>query len=145
MLYPAAEKRPPATASQYRGAEPCIESTALMQLSFTTPLWLYPTPVDFRKQIDGLVLLVADQLSLNPTSGELFIFRNRQANKIKLLWYDRNGFWLCYKRLEKGRLKIPKHVGEALELSRDQLSWLLSGLDFTQQATLPEIKASNFF
>jgi transposase len=116
-----------------------------MQLSYKTPIWLYPEPVDFRKQIDGLVILIADQLSLDPTSGELFIFRNRTAKKIKLLWYDCNGFWLCYKRLERGRLKIPRHPSGVLELTRDQMSWLLSGLDFTKQPILPDQKALYFY
>lgn len=116
-----------------------------MQLSYQTPLWFYPVPVDFRKQIDGLVLLIADQLQLSPTSGELFIFRNRQNTKIKLLWYERNGFWLCYKRLEKGRLQFPRVGDTAMELTRDQLSWLLSGLDFTRQAVLPAVQATEFF
>lgn len=116
-----------------------------MLFSFKTPIWLYPTPVDFRKQIDGLVMLIASELNPSPTSGELFLFRNRQANKIKLLWFDQNGFWLCYKRLEKGRLTFPhKQVG-ALELTRDQLSWLLSGLDCMKQSHLPKTNAKKFF
>mgnify|MGYP003997353093 CR=1 FL=1 len=116
-----------------------------MQLSFKTPLWLYPKPIDFRKQIDGIMMLIADQLNLNPMSGELFIFRNRKADKVKLLWYDGNGYWLCYKRLEKGKLKFPAHDVETLELTRDQLSWLLSGLDFMQEKQLSEVTASQFF
>jgi transposase len=116
-----------------------------MQLSFITPIWLYPTPVDFRKQIDGLVMLVAEHLARQPTSGELFIFRNRHANKIKFLWYEQNGFWLCYKRLGKGRLLFPSQDASVFELTRDQLSWLLSGLDFTKQDMLPPVSASQFF
>jgi transposase len=116
-----------------------------MQLSYHTPIWLYPEPVDFRRQIDGLVLLIADQLSLNPTSGELFIFRNRQRNKIKLLWYERNGFWLCYKRFEQGRLIFPSSDALVMELTHDQLSWLLSGLDFKKQPLLPSCNPENFF
>ena len=116
-----------------------------MLATFSTPIWLYPQPVDFRKQIDGLVILIADQLSLNPTSGQLFLFRNSSANKIKLLWWDRNGFWLCYKRLEQGRLVFPSTTDQAMELTRDQLSWLLSGLNILKQPLLPEVKASNFF
>jgi len=116
-----------------------------MQLSFKTPIWLYPSPVDFRKQIDGLVILIADELSSDPTSGELFIFRNRSSDKVKLLWYDDNGFWLCYKRLEAGRLKFPSQTEGVFELERDQLSWLLSGLDVTKQPLLPKTKATKFF
>ena len=116
-----------------------------MFLTFNASIWLYPNPIDFRKQIDGLVLLVADQLQLNPTSGQLFLFRNRHANKIKILWWDRNGFWLCYKRLEKGKLKFPAIEDQALELTRDQLSWLLSGLDCMKQVLLPEVFSTHFF
>ncbi len=116
-----------------------------MQLSYHTPLWLYPTPVDFRRQIDGLVLLIASELGLSPTSGELFIFRNRTSNKLKLLWYDGNGFWLCYKRLEKGKLIFPKHNDRVMEITRDQLDWLLSGLDFSLQKQLPRIEATRFY
>ena len=116
-----------------------------MNISYKTPIWLYPKPVDFRKQIDGLVILIADALSLKPTSGELFIFRNRTAKKIKLLWYDQNGFWLCYKRLEKGKLLFPLHTDTVMEITQDQLAWLLSGLDFTQQSSLPNVNAEFFY
>lgn len=116
-----------------------------MLFSFTAAIWLYPTPIDFRKQIDGLVLLVADYLQLNPTSGQLFLFRNRSANKIKMLWWEHNGFWLFYKRLEKGRLTYPPHTAEKMELTRDQFIWLLSGLDFTKQTSLPAVKATHFY
>lgn len=110
-----------------------------------TRIWLYPKPIDFRKQMDGLIMLVADQLKLTPTSGEIFLFRNRHSNKIKILYWERNGFWLCYKRLEQGKLLFPSINDEALYLTSDQLSWLLSGLDFTKYRLLPEVKATNFF
>jgi transposase len=116
-----------------------------MLLSFNAPIWLYPQPIDFRKQMDGLVILVADHLQLNPASGQLFLFRNRTANKIKLLWWDRNGFWLFYKRLEKGCFQFPSLSEQAIELTRDQLGWLLSGLDCMKHALLPEVRATNFF
>jgi transposase len=108
-------------------------------------IWLHPEPIDFRKQIDGLVLLVADHLQLNPTSGQLFLFRDRSAKKIKILWWDRNGFWLLYKRLEKGKLKFPSHKAPTMELTSDQLGWLLSGLDCTTHRLLPEVTATNFY
>jgi transposase len=116
-----------------------------MLASFITPIWLYPEPIDFRKQTDGLVLLVSDQLQLNPASGQLFLFRNRTANKVKILWWERNGFWLCYKRLEKGRFIFPRSDELVLELTRDQFSWLLSGLDYIKQQHLPEVRPTNFY
>jgi len=116
-----------------------------MLLPFNTGIWLYPNPIDFRKQLDGLVMLVADHLNLNPTSGQLFLFRNRHANKIKILYWERNGFWLCYKRLERGRLKFPGITDKAMQLTTDQFGWLLSGLDFVKHELLPEVKATNFY
>lgn len=109
------------------------------------PIWFYPQPIDFRKQIDGLIVLVADHLQLNPSSGQLFLFRSRAANKIKMLWWDRNGFWMFYKRLEKGRLKFPPASDTTLSLTREQLSWLLSGLDCLKHSSLPEINPKYFF
>lgn len=116
-----------------------------MLFSFNTPIWFCPKPVDFRKQIDGLVLLVADQLQMNPTSGQLFVFRNRSSNRLKLLWWDRNGFWLCYRRLEDDNLIFPPVNDGVMELSRDQLGWLLTGLNFMEHKSFSEIKASNFY
>ena len=116
-----------------------------MFLSFNTSIWFYPSPIDFRKQMDGLIMLVADHLKLDPTSGQLFLFRNRHADKIKLLWWERNGFWLCYKRLEQGILKFPAKSEATMLLTPEQFSWLLSGLDFTKHELLPEVKATNFY
>ena len=116
-----------------------------MLLSFNAPIWLHPQPIDFRRQMDGLIILVADHLQMNPASGQLFLFRNRTANKIKLLWWDRNGFWLFYKRLEKGCFQFPSLGEQVIELTRDQLGWLLSGLDCMKHASLPEVHATNFF
>lgn len=108
-------------------------------------MWFFQGLVDFRKQIDGLALLVADKLKRDPTSGHLFIFRNRQADKLKFLWWDKNGFWLNYKRLEKGRFKLPKVKDGTLSLSKEQLNVLLAGLDFTQNGYLNEVKATYFY
>lgn len=95
--------------------------------------------------MDGLIILISDHLQMNPTSGQLFLFRNRHANKIKMLWWDRHGFCLLYKRWEKGRLKFPAQQDRVMELSHDQLGWLLSGLDMTQQTSLPITRATNFY
>ena len=116
-----------------------------MFFTLSEPIWFHPKPVDFRKQIDGLITLVADHLKMNPTSGQLFLFRDRTGKKIKILWWDKNGFWLFYKRMEKGQMKFPSRDEAAMTLTRDQLSWLLSGLDCMSHTLLPEIKASNFY
>ena len=116
-----------------------------MMIGFLNPIWFYQKPVDFRKQIDGLTLIISDQLRQNPASGQLFVFRNRQANKIKLLWWDEHGFWLCYKRIEKGHFKFPKDQNGSVELSKDQFLVLIAGLDFMQQNYLKKSKPTQFF
>ncbi len=108
-------------------------------------LWYYNQPIDFRKQIDGLVMLLADQLNQDPTSGHIFIFRSRGGDRIKLLYWERNGFWLMYKRLEKGRFKFPNINDSQLELKPEQLSWLLSGLNIENHKLLPTVNVSNFY
>lgn len=114
-------------------------------LSFNSPIWFYQAPIDFRKQLDGLIMMVSDHLQMNPTSGQLFLFRSRSTNKIKMLWWDRNGFWMFYKRLEKGVFQFPKKNDGALELTRDQFNWLLSGLHCMEHKLLPSVTAINFF
>jgi transposase len=116
-----------------------------MFFTFSESIWLYPIQIDFRKQIDGIVILVADYLNLNPASGQLFLFRNRTGNKLKILWWDKNGFWLFYKRLEKGKFKFPEISAETIELSREQMGWLLSGLDYTKHPIPPKIDPTNFY
>lgn len=112
---------------------------------FNNKIWLYSQPIDFRKQMDGLAMLVSLELELDPISGQLFVFRNRSANKLKLLYWDGDGFWLMYKRLERGRFQIPERLGGTCELSRDQLSWLLSGLNFQSHRSRMAVKATRFF
>lgn len=86
-------------------------------------------PVDMRKSIDGLSVLVVNALNKSPQSGELFLFCNRQRNKLKGLVWDRNGFFMVYKRLEKGRFKLKAREG-VVEMDEQQLNWLLYGLEF---------------
>lgn len=109
--------------------------------AFNTEIFFYPKPVDFRKQMDGLMILVSDTLKMNPTSGHIFIFRNRGYDRLKILYWDKNGFWLSYRRLEQGRFCFPEINEHALSLSSEQFQWLLSGLDFTGY---PPIKACNY-
>jgi len=116
-----------------------------MFLGFNQSIWYYQFPIDFRKQVDGLVLLIADKLERDPVSGQLFIFRNRQSNKLKLLWWDHHGFWLLYRRIEKGRFKLPAMVDQVIEINADQLGVLLAGIDFKTQHYFEKVTASKFY
>lgn len=84
---------------------------------------------DMRKGIDGLSVLVSGCLSRDPFSGHVFAFCNRQRNTVKLLLWDRNGFWVLHKRLERQRFRWPRTESEVMELSVRELNWLLDGLD----------------
>ena len=93
-------------------------------------VYLCVEPVDFRKSICGLSLLVEQQLQLNPFEGVLFVFINRRRDKIKILYWEKNGFCLWYKRLEKQRFKWPLgHNAATIDLNGEQLNWLLDGFD----------------
>ena len=116
-----------------------------MWLPSSVSVWLYRQPIDFRKQIDGLALLVADALEQNPTSGQVFVFRNRRGDKVKILFWQENGFWLLYKRNEQGRFIFPALEASTMELTMAQLQWLLSGWDFRAHQPLPQVQAAHFF
>ena len=91
-------------------------------------------PVDFRKGIDGLAAIARNELSENPLSGAVFVFRNRRATAIKALVFDGQGFWLCLKRLSSGRFRFWPRETRADEKGRTllahELAVLLSGGDF---------------
>lgn len=89
-------------------------------------------PVDFRCGMDSLAILVADQLSRDPFSGHVFAFCNRSRTSVKLLWWDRNGFWLCQKRLERERFAWPKSASQVEEWGERELRWLVDGLEVTR-------------
>jgi transposase len=84
---------------------------------------------DMRKSINGLSILVQEHLEMNPLSGHLFVFCNRSRNMIQVLYWDRNGFCLWKKRLERQHFTWPESVHEVMEIDQRQLGWLLEGLD----------------
>ena len=88
---------------------------------------------DMRKSINGLSILVESNLDLDPFSGHLFVFCNRRRNILKILYWDRNGFCLWHKRLEKHRVKWPEAVSEVLKIDQRELLWLIEGLDIEQR------------
>ena len=109
-----------------------FNQSAVGMKMFVEPLaiYLHKQPVDFRKSINGLCVIVEEHMRLSAFSGALFVFCNRQRDKIKVLYWDQTGFCLWYKRLEKDTFKWPKQMrGEVLTLSERQWSWLLEGLD----------------
>lgn len=93
-------------------------------------VYLHRAPVDMRKQIDGLALLAREAMQLDPMSGSLFVYVNARRNKLKILVWERNGFIVWYKRLERHKFHWPRGASETvLTLSGEQLNWLLDGYD----------------
>lgn len=93
-------------------------------------VYLHRAPVDFRKQINGLAVLVAESMQLDPLQPALYVFVNNARNRIKVLYWDHQGFCLWLKRLEKHRLVWPlQHEADVIELSADELNWLIGGYD----------------
>jgi transposase len=93
-------------------------------------VFLHRDVVDFRKSINGLASIVENELEHDAYTGALFVFCNKAKDKLKILYWDKTGFALWYKRLEKQKLKWPSKVSsQTFELTEQQLAWLLSGYD----------------
>lgn len=103
-------------------------------------VFLAPGSTDMRKAISCLSILVEDNLHLDPFSGHLFVFCNRAQTILKVLYWDRNGFCLWQKRLEKHRFKWPQNRVEVMEIGSRELSFILEGLDFQAVKPLEELK-----
>jgi transposase len=98
----------------------------------TVRLFVYREPVDMRRGFDGLALLARDAMKEDPRSGSVFIFANRRADRLKLLWWDRNGYCILYKRLHGARFVLPlSPTGDAISVRIEgkQLAQLLAGAE----------------
>jgi len=96
-------------------------------------VYLYTESVDMRKSIDGLALLVEQEMTLSPMMSALFVFCNRNRDKIKILCWERNGFIVWYKRLEKQRFRWPAS-GLSPTITGQELNYLLDGFDIFNHA-----------
>lgn len=103
----------------------------MLSIPAALKIYLATTPTDMRKSHDGLAALVEQVLQANPLSGHLFVFRNKPGDRVKLLYWDTDGYALWYKRLEVGRFRFPA-VAEGqtqLMLTAAELTMLLDGVD----------------
>jgi transposase len=101
----------------------------MFQLNPGLGVYLHREPVDFRQSINGLAALIEQSLGLDPFAPACFVFGNRRRDKVKLLLWQNNGFWLLYKRLEAERFIWPREGEAVLNLTVEQLHWLLDGID----------------
>lgn len=106
----------------------------MLSLHRGSRIFLATGPTDMRKSYDGLSGLVRQELQRDPLSGELFVFCNRDRNRLKMLLFEGAGMWVLAKRLERGTFAWPATVGASrrVELLPEELSLLLGGLDATE-------------
>jgi transposase len=93
-------------------------------------IFIRPGNTDLRKAANGLTVIVEKQMTEEPFSGNVYLFCNRGRKLLKAVWWDRNGFWLSQKRLEKDRFPWPETSEAVQELSSEQITMLLQGIDF---------------
>ena len=104
-----------------------------------TRIYLAAGTTDMRKGFDGLFGLVRDRLAADPLSGHVFLFSNARHNRLKLLFWDGSGLWVCAKRLERGRFRWPEARGGQVKvaLSHEELALLLGGIDLAGSRRRP--------
>jgi len=103
----------------------------MLSLPPSVEIYVCTEPVDMRKQHDGLAAATSTLLDADPLSGQLFVFFNRARNRVKLFWWDRGGFALLYKRLEKGTFEFPRTVAgrRRAQIDAGELALILEGID----------------
>ena len=97
-------------------------------------IYLVSGTTDLRKGIDGYAHIIQNHFHLDPFQDALFLFCNRHHNKLKCLYWDGTGFWLLFKRLEKGNLKWINNRNDPIVITHQQLKWLLEGLKIEQKS-----------
>jgi transposase len=106
----------------------------MLNLSAATRVFVATAPVDLRGSFNRLFALTQAMLHQDPLSGHWFVFTNRQRNRVKVLFWDGSGLWVCAKRLERGRFTWPEAEGASASLRSEELSALLSGLEIQAKA-----------
>jgi len=98
------------------------------------PVYIAKGATDLRNNIDGLSIIIERVFRLDPFSPAMFVFCNKSRNKLKILFWDKNGFWLYYKRLESGRFKWPckDSPEKTMLITQRELSWILDGFSLSE-------------
>ncbi len=102
----------------------------MLSLPSAVRIWLATKSTDLRKSFDSLAEVVRQQLQGDPLSGQLFVFRNRRGDRVKLLYWDEDGYVIVYKRLEAGTFRFPEAEAAGVEIRAADLQMLLDGVDF---------------
>ena len=101
----------------------------MLTLGLTGRIWICVEPQDGRKSFDGLQAVVRDHLARDPLSGDLFVFRNRRGDRLKILAWQGDGFALYLRRLERGTFQFPNASAAGIEITATELALILGGID----------------
>lgn len=104
----------------------------MLNLPSSVQIFFCVIPVDMRRSFDTLAEMVRSSMGQEPKSGHLFVFRNKCQDCVKILYWDRDGYALWYKRLEKGKFALPSAIGAGLEIDGVTFSMLLNGIDLSK-------------
>lgn len=121
------------------------QSRSLRPAIHLPKVFLYRDHIDFRKSHRGLAAIIELELGHSPFSGYLYVFTNRQRNKLKCLFWEDNGFVLYYKALAEEKFKWPKKGEEVITLTGEQLNWLLDGYDISQMKGHKKLEYESLF
>jgi len=103
----------------------------VLSFSSATRIFLVAGSTDMRMSYHGLYAIVEHELAADPFSGHLFVFCNRKRNRLKVLYWDRSGLWVCAKRLEKGTFAWPQTDAKSIEMRSEELALLIGGIDLS--------------
>lgn len=109
----------------------------MLSLPSALRIFVAVEPADMRKGFDGLAQLVRDVIAQDPLSGHLFVFRNRRRDRVKILYWDRDGFAIWMKRLEKGTFHFPEAKQGRIEVTPAEMAAVLEGIDLSRARRLP--------
>ena len=116
----------------------------MLRLAEGTKIYVAAKAVDFRKAINGLAALIVEQFETPVNDGSFYVFYNRDCDRVKCLFWEKNGFVLYHKRLERGRFKFGKSECDYL-ITQQELDWLFAGLDFRLMSQFPSLDFTHYF
>lgn len=105
----------------------------MLMLPSQVGVYIATQAIDMRRSFDGLANIVSGQLGKDALSGSLFVFCNKRGDRVKILYWDRNGFAIWYKRLEQGVFRLPRVSGKGFQVSIAELNLILEGIDLNHK------------
>ena len=109
-----------------------VVGSAMLSFPSVVRIYLCCQPTDMRRSFDGLAYMVREIIGQDPLSGHVFVFRNKRGNMLKLLYWDRDGFAIWYKRLEKGTFSWPDNIPADYKLASREFAMMLEGVEWSK-------------